>query len=180
MDITQVSSRVVYENHWMRVREDGVAFADGRPGVYGVVDKADSALVIPAERDGFHLVEQYRYPLGRRCWEFPQGSSDDGDGDTAETARRELAEETGLVAGRVVRLGRIAVAPGFCSQTMDVFVATDMHAGPPRRDRSEQDMRLGFVHHDELAAMIADGRLEDSSSIAAYGLLVTAGRDAHR
>ncbi len=68
------SSRVAYENQWMRVREDEFLLPDGSPGLYGVVEKADFALVIPLEDDTVHLVEQYRYPVGERQWEFPQGS----------------------------------------------------------------------------------------------------------
>ena len=68
------SSREVYRNPWIRVREDVLERDDGSAGLYGVVERDDFGLVIPAERDGFWLVEQYRYPLGRRCWEFPQGT----------------------------------------------------------------------------------------------------------
>ena len=69
-----ISSREVYRNPWMSVREDQVVREDGSSGTYGVVDKPDFALVIPQDQDGFWLVEQFRYPVGRRAWEFPQGS----------------------------------------------------------------------------------------------------------
>lgn len=174
MDITQQSSRVVYANDWLRVREDDIAFGDGRPGVYGVVEKPGSALVVPMEDDGVHLVEQFRYPLGRRCWEFPQGSFDPDDHDPLAAGRRELVEETGLWAHTMTLLGRIAVAPGFCDQSMHVFVATDLERREPRRDVSEQDMHQAFVHRRELTAMIADGTVEDACSLAAYGLLLAA------
>ena len=67
-------SREVYRNPWIRVREDAVERADGSAGVYSVVEKPHFALVLPYERDGFWLVEQFRYPVGRRAWEFPQGT----------------------------------------------------------------------------------------------------------
>ena len=68
------SSRVVYENAWMTVTEDAITQSDGRPGIYGVVHKSDFAIVLPRTADGFFLVEQFRYPVGRREWEFPQGT----------------------------------------------------------------------------------------------------------
>lgn len=68
-----LGSREVYRNAWMRVREDQVRRADGSAGVFGVVDKPDFALVIPRDGHGLWLVEQYRYPVRRRAWEFPQG-----------------------------------------------------------------------------------------------------------
>jgi hypothetical protein len=67
----------------MRVREDAVERADGSAGVYGVVEKPTAALVIAAERGGFWLVEQFRHPLGRRSWEFVQGTWPAGGGGTA-------------------------------------------------------------------------------------------------
>ncbi|MCQ0006796.1 hypothetical protein [Actinomadura madurae] len=72
--VRQVGTRVVYENPWMVVREDEVERLDGSRGIYGVIDKPDFVLVIPIEGDGFHLVEEYRYPIGKRTWSFPQGS----------------------------------------------------------------------------------------------------------
>jgi hypothetical protein len=89
--IEQVSSRVVYDNPWMTFREDVIRRPDGSEGIYSYVEKPDFALIIPVDRDGFHLVEQYRYPVGHRSWEFPQGTLPNrADGEPAELARREL------------------------------------------------------------------------------------------
>jgi hypothetical protein len=85
--IRRLSTRTVYENRWISVREDEVQRPDGSIGTYGVVDKPDFALVIPAERGGFHLVEQYRYAVAARSWGFPQGTLPDRrTGDPAELA----------------------------------------------------------------------------------------------
>ena len=73
-DIEATASRIVYENRWMRVREDAIRRRDGSAGIYGVVEKADFVVVVPVEADGsIHLVQQFRYPVGARFWEFPQG-----------------------------------------------------------------------------------------------------------
>jgi hypothetical protein len=71
--VMTVGSRLVYRNAWMSVREDAVLLDDGSPGLYGVVDKPDFALIIPRDAERLWLVEQYRYPVQRRAWEFPQG-----------------------------------------------------------------------------------------------------------
>jgi ADP-ribose pyrophosphatase len=68
------ASRIVYENRWMRVREDAVERQDGAPGIYGVVEKADFAVIVPLDNGFIHLVEQYRYLVKGRYWELPQGS----------------------------------------------------------------------------------------------------------
>jgi 8-oxo-dGTP pyrophosphatase MutT (NUDIX family) len=165
-------SREVYRNAWIRVREDDVELPDGSAGIYGVVEKPHFGLVIPAERDGFWLVEQYRYPLGRRAWEFPQGTWTAGDGGTAEElARAELEEETGLRADRLRHLGHLDLAPGLMTQEFDVWLATGLTQGAPRREATEADMRSAWVAEEELRAMVREGRLTDSPSLAAYTLL---------
>lgn len=167
------SSREVYRNAWMRVREDQVERDDGTPGLYGVVDKPDFALIIPEDAGGFWLVEQYRYPVRRRAWEFPQGSwGTDGSGSRAELAHAELAEETGLRARELSHLGHLYAAYGFCSQGFDVYLARDLRPGAVAREDSEQDMRHRFVTEEELRLMIHQGEIIDGATVAAYNLLL--------
>jgi 8-oxo-dGTP pyrophosphatase MutT (NUDIX family) len=126
-----------------------------------------------AERGGFWLVEQFRYPLGRRVWEFPQGTWSAGeDGRPEQLARAELAQETGLRAGRLHHLGHLDLAPGLVTQEFDVWLATDLTPGTTAREESEADMRHAFVTEAELEAMIREGRLTDGPSVAAYALLL--------
>ncbi len=167
------SSREVYRNPWMRVREDELELEDGSPSLYGVVEREDFALVIPAERDGFWLVEQFRYPVGRRCWEFPQGTWPAGrTGSAEDLARAELAEETGLRAAELRHLGHLDLANGMTDQEFDVFLATGLEPGPTAREATEADMRQAFVGEPDLRRMIRDGRFTDSPSLAAFALLL--------
>jgi 8-oxo-dGTP pyrophosphatase MutT (NUDIX family) len=166
-------SREVYRNPWIRLREDTVERADGSTGVYSVVEKPDFALVLAAERNGFWLVEQFRHPVGRRAWEFPQGTWATGtSGTPEELARAELAEETGLRAGRMERLGHLDLAPGLSTQEFDAWLATDLTPGPTAREVTEADMVTAFVTETELRAMIREGRFTDGPSLAAYALLL--------
>ena len=166
------SSREVYRNPWIRVREDAVERDDGSAGVYGVVEKPHFGLVIPAERDGFWLVEQFRHPLGRRAWEFPQGTWTAGqDGAAEELGRAELAEETGLRAAEFRHLGHLDLAPGLATQEFDVWLATGLTPGPTAREATEADMRTAFVPETEFRAMVRDGRFTDGPSLAASSLL---------
>jgi 8-oxo-dGTP pyrophosphatase MutT (NUDIX family) len=122
---------------------------------------------------GFWLVEQFRYPVGRRAWEFPQGTWTAGsDGSAEELARAELAEETGLRAGSLRHLGHLDLAPGLSTQEFDVWLATDLTQGPTAREATEADMRSAFVGEAELRAMVRDGRFTDGPSLAAYTLLL--------
>ncbi len=161
----------------MSVREDEVVLPDGSPGTYGVVDKPDFALVVPREPDGsLWLVEQYRYPLGRRGWEFPQGSwGAAGSGSQVELAAAELREETGLQARALRHLGRLFEAPGFCSQGFDVYLAEGLAAGPADREATEQDMRVERVTDAEFRRRVRAGEVVDGATVAAYGLLLLDG-----
>jgi 8-oxo-dGTP pyrophosphatase MutT (NUDIX family) len=176
--IRQLSSRLVYRDQWMSLRVDEIERPDGSLGAYSVVDKRDFALIIPAENDGFHLVEEYRYPVGGRYWSFPQGGFAAGhDGTPADLARAELAEETGLTAGRLDHLGRLFGAHGTSSQGYDVFLATELTQGPPSREHEEQDMRHSWIPRAGFEAMIRDGQIKDDSTLAAYALLLLYERD---
>lgn len=166
------SSREVYANAWMTVREDAIRRSDGSAGIYGVVDKPTAAVVIPRDGDRLHLVEQFRYPVGARRWEFPMGTAPDrAELDPAVLAARELEEETGLVAGRMELLGDLDIAPGMSSQREHVFLATELVAGPSHREHTEQDMRARWFSTAEFEDMVRASQLVDAQSLAAYLLL---------
>lgn len=168
-----LDSREVYVNDWMSVREDAIVRPDGSHGIYGVVDKPDYALVIPYDGARFHLVEQFRYPLGVRRWEFPQGTAPDrAHLDPRELAARELREETGLVAGELTEIGLLDVAPGLASQRGRVFLATELTEGEHAREHEEQDMHTAWFDRGEFERMISAGVVTDSQTIAAYTLLL--------
>ncbi|GAA2348188.1 NUDIX hydrolase [Saccharopolyspora halophila] len=168
-----MSSREIYANPWMVVREDDVRRDDGSEGVYGVIDKPTYALVIALDDSRVHLVEQFRYPIGIRRWEFPQGTAPDrADVEPAELAARELREETGLRAAHMQELGTLDVAPGMSSQRGRVFLATGLTQGEHSRELEEQDMRTAWVERSEFEKMIETGAVTDAQSIAAYTLLL--------
>ena len=136
-------------------------------------------VVIPAEDGGFHLVEEYRYPIGRRTWSFPQGGWPSGQtGGPAELARLELSQETGLRAGVLARLGFLHCAHGFSSQGGHFFVATELEPGPPEREHEEQDMRQAWIPRARFEEMIGEGLITDASTLAAYALLLMSERRA--
>lgn len=175
-EIRQTSSREVYRSAWMRIREDAIEYPDGSAGVYTVVDKRDFVAVLPYADGGFWLVQQYRYPVGRREWEFPQGGWPAGRTGTAEQlAVAELAEETGLRAGTLTHLGRLFAAYGYSNQAYDVYLATELTEGPTNRERTEQGMVHRWFAEDEVRAMIGRGEFADAHSVAGLTLL-----DLHR
>ncbi|GAB2473080.1 NUDIX hydrolase [Jatrophihabitans fulvus] len=175
--IRTIGSREVFRSPWLRLREDEVEFPDGSRGQYAVVDKPDFVCVLPRERNGFWLVEQYRYPIGRREWELPQGGWPAGrQGTQLELARAELREETGHEAGRMTHLGRLHAAVGFCSQGYDVYLAEDLEAGEPDREPTESDMVARWFGDDDIRAMVLAGEFADGHSVAALALFALSRR----
>jgi 8-oxo-dGDP phosphatase len=176
-DVRRLATGVVYEDPWMRLRRDEIERRDGSRGTYAYVEKPDFAVVIPAEDDGFHLVEEFRYPIGRRTWSFPQGGWPSGQtGSPEELARLELSQETGFRAGVLARLGFLHCAHGISSQGGHYFVAAELEPGLPEREREEQDMRQAWVHRARFEEMIGEGLITDDSTLAAYALLLISER----
>lgn len=173
-DVRTVTAGVVYEDAWMRLRRDEIERLDGSRGTYAFVEKSDFAIVVPAEDGGFHLVEEYRYPIKRRTWSFPQGGWPAGQvpGRSEDLARLELAQETGLRALVLTRLGYLHCAHGISNQGGHYFLATELEPGSPDREREEQDMRQAWVPRARFEEMIAEGLITDDSTVAAYALLL--------
>jgi ADP-ribose pyrophosphatase len=172
-DIETLSSRIAYENRWMRVREDQIRYRDGTTGIYGVVVKPDFVVVVPLDAEGkLHLVEQYRYPIGRRSWEFPQGAWEGvPDADPLALAGGELREETGLDAGEVFHVGNLFQACGYATQSYNVYLARDLRRTEARLEATEQDLIAGAFPVAEVLDMVQRGVIRDASTVAALGLL---------
>jgi len=168
------SSRVVYENRWMRVHEDRTERADGTPGLYGWVEKPPSALIVPLDGDGVWLVQQFRHPVGERFWEFPQGAWEDApEADAEALARGELAEETGLRAARMEALGRLYFAYGLSNQPVDVWRATGLEPGPQALEHTEHDLVARRFARAEVERMVGANEIRDAASVAAWHLATT-------
>ena len=160
-----LGSRQVYVNPWIRVREDHVIRADGHPGIYGVVEFQNYALgIIPLSDDGdTWLVGQWRYPLGLYSWEIPEGGGPLSL-PPLESARRELAEETGLTAAVWTDLGGFHLSNSVTNEEGRIFLAQGLAIGhaEPEGDEVLTLRRLPFLEAHQMAL---DGRITDGVSI---------------
>lgn len=162
-----LSSRVAYENAWIRVREDSVLRPDGKPGLYGVVEIRPSVGIVAVNgRDEVALVRQWRYPLNRFSWEIPRGGSHPGETDMLITAQRELAEEAGVKAAAWQKLGTLDVNNGVTNDVQTIFLATGLDASLAALD-PEEDIIVAWKPFSEVLLMIARGDITEVCSVAA-------------
>ncbi len=169
-EIEMIDTRIAYENKWMTVREDKVRRLSGSEGIYGVVDKPDFVAILPIENNRIHLVEQYRYPVGERYWEIPQGSWEENpEVDSITVAAGELQEETGLKSNRLEYVGHIYQAYGYSNQGFHIYLATELEKLEQSLDQEEEGLITDSFDLLEFESMITNGRIKDATTISAYG-----------
>lgn len=163
-----LTSKLVYEGQITRLRVDTVRMPSGRESTREVIEHSECVAIVAVDSDdNVLLVRQFRYAVGKELLEVPAGGIDPGEGP-AEAVRREMQEETGYRPGKVERLGGFYSAPGFCTEYLHLYLATDL---TPSRLYAEDTeiIRLEQVPIDEIRGLITSGRIEDAKSIA--GLL---------
>lgn len=164
---TTLSSRLIYENPWIRVREDQVLRPDGQAGIYGVVQFKNRAVgVLPVDEQGrVWLVGQHRYPLDAYSWEIPEGGCPESETPEA-TALRELREETGLIAAHLELVATAHLSNSVSDEIAYIFRATGLTEGPDDPEGCERiDVRR--VEWEEAWSMLRRGEITDSMSVIA-------------
>jgi 8-oxo-dGTP pyrophosphatase MutT (NUDIX family) len=170
------SSRVVYDNGRLRLREDAVVQPDGQPGSYTYLELPWPVVaIVPIGADHqVHLVRQWRYPWQRNSWEIPAGHGEQNE-SPLESARRELAEEVGIEAATWELMGSGFQNAAFNTRYY-LYLARDLSplASPLARDGAEQDLIARAVPMAEVIDAVMDGRIEHG--ITVIGILRAARR----
>ncbi len=160
-----LGSRIVYQNPWIRVREDSIIRPDGKEGLYGVIEVKDSVAIAAVNQSGeVCLVHVYRYPAQQWRWELPMGGVDGQDPETA--ACRELQEESGFTAANWERLGSYRAHTGLLTERQTIFVASGLTSGAAT-DTAEGIDNAAFFSLEDVDKMIDAGDIDDSLSLAA-------------
>lgn len=162
-----LSSKVVYSNPWITVREDNVIRPDGEPGIYGVVETRIATGVVAIEPDlTTYLVGQYRYPTKMYSWEIPEGGTDEGE-DPLSAIKRELQEEAGLLASSWRQLGpEFHLSNCFSSERAVVFLAEDLKSVGASPDGTEK-LEVKVLPFASALDMVNSGEIVDAVSIIA-------------
>lgn len=165
-----VSSRLAYQNPWTTLREDIIIHPNGQKGLYGIVERGTFSVIMPLHDDNrVTLVQQFRYPVGKRLWEFPMGMWETKENiDSRELALGELREETGLQAGTLIHAGTLYQGAGYSTQQGHIFLARDLTYGQTEREGSEADMIVQDFPLSEFERMIAKGEMTCMVTLAAF------------
>ena len=163
-----ISSQLIYDGRAIRVRVDTVETANGRTSTRDIVEHADCIAVIALDADdNILLVKQFRKPIEQELLEIPAGGIDEGE-DPVTAVEREMREETGYFPKRVERLGGFYSTPGYCSEYLYLYLATDLI---PSRLFAEdtEGIEVIRVPVTEIRELVKQGKIQDAKSIA--GLL---------
>ena len=161
----QISSRAVYRGRVVDLTVDQVRLPSGRSATREVIRHPGAVVILALDTgDNVLLVRQYRYPTGRALLEVPAGTLDPGE-DPLDCAARELAEETGFRAGRWQRLGGFFSAPGYCTEYLHAFLATELQEGELQAG-DEEEIALLRMPLAEVWRRVDEGEIEDAKSLA--------------
>lgn len=161
-----LKSETLLQGRAFKIRRDTLKTPDGRETKFEIVDHGGSVVIIPVDGDGnILLVRQYRHAAGMDLLELPAGTRD-GDEPFEECAAREIREETGMEAGRLKHVGSFYLAPGYSTEYMAVFLATDLKHNPLEMDEDEF-LSVEKMPVQALFAMAERGEMPDAKSLAA-------------
>jgi 8-oxo-dGTP pyrophosphatase MutT (NUDIX family) len=161
-----LSSRTIYRNPWLVLREDRVIRPDGAEGIYSVVEMRPSCGVVAInEENQIALVGQWRYVHNKYSLEIPTGGSEQ-DEAPLDAAKRELQEETGLTARDWMALGTIDNSNGVTTDIAHLFLARNLTTGPPVPQGDEQ-VELRWLPFADAVLSVIKGEITESVSVAA-------------
>lgn len=160
-----VSSKSIFKGVAVNLRVDTVQMPDGRESIREIIEHPECIVVIPVDKeDNVLLVKQYRKPVEKELLEVPAGGIDEGE-DIETAVRREMQEETGYLPQKLVKLGGFYSAPGFCTEYLHLYLATDL---TPSRLFAEdtEGIELVKIPVSGIKELLASGEVCDAKSFA--------------
>jgi len=169
MPFELIKSETLMQGRAFKIRRDHLKTPDGRDTKFEIIEHGGSVIIIPIDADGnIHFVRQYRHAAGVNLLELPAGTRD-GDEPYEDCAAREIREETGMEAGNLQKVGEFYLAPGYSTEFMAVYVATNLKPNPLDADDDEflEVEKISIRRAFELAE---HGEMPDAKSLAALFL----------
>lgn len=163
--------REIHRGRVVRLGIEEAALPGGRTVELEIVRHDGAAAVVAVDDDDrVVLIRQFRWAAGGYLWEIPAGVLDHPEEEPASCARRELEEETGLVAGRLAPLGRLLPTPGYSTEAISVFLARDLAPGTAARGQDEVIAEVRRVAFADALAMVDAGEIVDAKTIVGLHL----------
>lgn len=161
-----LSTEDVYDNAWIKLEEHQVINPGGGRGIYGKVHFKNTAIGVIAldKDDNIWLVGQHRYPLNEWSWEIPEGGGPKGT-EVLASAKRELKEETGLVAEKWTIIQRAHLSNSVSDEEGFIFLAEELTAGDMEREDTEADMKVWKLPFKDALQLVLDGKITDGLSV---------------
>lgn len=167
----KLNSKLIYQNSWIKLWEDKVLRPDGRRDIYSYFEKTQGVFIIPKDTDGtIFLIEEYRYPLSKKIIQLPAGVI--SEKTPLINAKRELREETGLVANKWERLGGFYIAPGHETTYIHVYLASRLNKSNVSisLEGDETILQILQIKEKKLRQMVNEGKIECGITLAALNL----------
>ena len=166
MPFELIKSETLLKGRAFAIRRDWLKTPDGRETKYDIIEHGGSAVIVPIDADGNLLfVRQYRHAAGTDLLELPAGTLDEGE-EPAVCAAREIREETGFAAGKLEKIGEFYLAPGYSTEFMVVYLATDLKHDPLEAD-ADEFLSVEKIPVKQALEMAEKGGIPDAKSLAA-------------
>lgn len=161
---TQLTSKEIYNGQVLHVLEDTVRLPNGQTATREYLRHIGAVCIVPLFENGDVLIErQFRYPVGRVATEIPAGKLNARTEDRLAAAKRELREETGLTAARWRSLGLFQPAFAYSDETIEMFLAEDLHTGAQQLD-DDEFLQLERIPLQTLVQMVLHGDIQDAKT----------------
>jgi ADP-ribose pyrophosphatase len=166
MPFELIKSEILLQGRAFKIRRDTLKTPDGRETKLEIVDHGGSVVVVPLDHENNLLfVRQYRHAAGGDLLELPAGTRDEEE-PFEECAAREIREETGMEAGKLQKVGKFYLAPGYSTEFMVVFLATDLKENPLQAD-DDEFLQVEKIPVKKAVEMAEQGEVPDAKSLAA-------------
>lgn len=166
MKFELMHAETVYQGRAFAVRCDHLRTPDGRTVKYDIIEHTGSVILIPVDAEGqMHFVRQYRHAAQIELLELPAGTLEPGE-PPAKAAAREIREEIGMEAQRLVEIGAFYLAPGYSTELMHVFLATNLKHNPLEAD-ADEFLSVEKIPVAEALRQAESGEMQDAKSLAA-------------
>lgn len=160
----ELNSEEIFDGHVVHLFKDTVRLPDGNTGTRETIRHVGAVAIVPMTDDGKVIVErQFRYPMGQVITEIPAGKLDSKTEDRLSAAKRELEEETGLIAEEWMELGEYYPAAAYCDEVITMYLARGLHKGTRKLDEDEF-LNIREVPLEELVGDIMDGKIADGKT----------------